>query len=151
MGFFLNKGCRYLHLSLKCDCRIFFLLIFFRICLHFNKFPQRVFVSVLLTTCVQTWSRVSLVGKGATLWSGHLTGTKNPTETRCSVSDSLPICGEYIIIDVLNVSTHRYKTYTQKYPWLFSNWTPINMWRVALPESHVVEPLVSVTWGSFIW
>lgn len=48
-----------------------FLLIFFRICLHFNKFPQSVFVSVLLIMCVQTWSRVSLVGKGATLWSGH--------------------------------------------------------------------------------
>lgn len=33
---------------------------------------------MLLITGVQTWSRVSLVGKEATLWSGHLTGTKKP-------------------------------------------------------------------------
>lgn len=58
-------------------------------------------------------------------WEGKI-----PTETHFSVTNLLPICGEDIVIGVLNVSTHLQKhthTHTKKkYPWLFSNWTPIN-------------------------
>lgn len=58
--------------------QMLFVLIFFRICLNFIKFPPNIFLPVLLIMCVQTWSRVSLAGEEATPRSGHLTGMKNP-------------------------------------------------------------------------